>query len=95
MFECVCGYPPFYADEPLLTCRKIANWPKTFVIPSEYVAKLSPECIDFLRKMVCDRKNRLGNDDGGIADIKAHPWFKDIDWVSLIFVIYVEALMNH
>jgi hypothetical protein len=26
MYEMLCGYPPFYSDDPLSTCRKIVNW---------------------------------------------------------------------
>lgn len=83
MFECVCGYPPFYAEEAIYTCRKIVNWPKTFKIPSDRAAKLSPECVDFMVKICCDVKHRLGSGPGGVDEIKAHPWFKDIDWTAL------------
>ncbi|CAM8924607.1 unnamed protein product [Rhodiola kirilowii] len=26
MYEMLVGYPPFYSDEPMSTCRKIVNW---------------------------------------------------------------------
>ena len=81
MYECICGYPPFYADEPVQTCRKIANWRDTFVIPVEAASKVSKECVDFMKKMVCDQKKRLGTN--GIAEIKSHPWFAGFDWTNL------------
>ena len=31
MYECLVGYPPFYAEDPMSTCRKIVNWRKTLV----------------------------------------------------------------
>merc|ERR1719433_494503 len=35
MYECLVGYPPFYAEEPLQTCRKIVNYKRTLKIPPE------------------------------------------------------------
>jgi serine/threonine kinase 38 len=81
MYECICGYPPFYADEAVYTCRKIVNWKTTFVIPSDVASKVSRECIDFMKRMVCGTKHRIGSK--GIKEIKSHPWFKNIDWDSL------------
>lgn len=26
MYECLVGYTPFYADDPVMTCRKILRW---------------------------------------------------------------------
>ncbi|XP_074368003.1 uncharacterized protein LOC141708330 isoform X2 [Apium graveolens] len=26
MYEMLVGYPPFYSDKPMTTCRKIVNW---------------------------------------------------------------------
>jgi len=46
------GYPPFFADEPSITCQKILNWKKTFQIPKE--ANLSPQSTDLLLKMLTD-----------------------------------------
>ena len=40
LFEMLVGYPPFYSDEPPLTCQKIIQWKKVFSIPSD--ANLSP-----------------------------------------------------
>jgi protein kinase A len=32
-----------------------------------------------------DTSKRLGNIQGGAATVKAHPWFKDIDWDALYY----------
>merc|ERR550537_1054753 len=32
MYECLVGYTPFYADEPVLTCRKILRWQQNLEI---------------------------------------------------------------
>ena len=65
MFECLVGYPPFYADDPMSTCRKIVNWRKTLVFPDE--ANLSEEAEDLIRKLICDASERLNWEQ-----IKAH-----------------------
>jgi serine/threonine kinase 38 len=48
MYECLVGYPPFYAEDPMSTCRKIVNWKKTLVFPDE--AKLSREAVDLINR---------------------------------------------
>ena len=35
MYEMMVGYPPFYSDEPMATCRKIVNWRTSLRFPSE------------------------------------------------------------
>lgn len=34
MYECVVGYTPFYADDPVMTCRKILRWQQVGVFGS-------------------------------------------------------------
>lgn len=46
LYEMLVGHPPFYADEPSVTCQKILHWKKTFYIPKE--AKLSHYAIDLI-----------------------------------------------
>ncbi|KAI4377804.1 hypothetical protein MLD38_015379 [Melastoma candidum] len=79
MFEMLVGYPPFCADEPIMACRKIVHWKKHLKIPEE--ARLSPEAKDLISRLLCDAEHRLGT--RGAAQIKAHPWFKDVDWDRL------------
>ncbi len=73
------GYPPFFSDEPSITCQKILHWKKTFAIPQE--ANLSPEAIDILKKLITDSDNRLGRN--GVEEIKKHAFFKALDWDKL------------
>lgn len=35
MYEMMVGYPPFYSDDPMTTCRKIVNWRSTLRFPPE------------------------------------------------------------
>lgn len=76
MYECLVGYPPFYAEDPMATCRKIVNWKKTLVFPEE--AHLSAEAEDLIRKLICDASNRLTFDE-----IKSHKFFKGTDWDNI------------
>uniref|UniRef100_A0A5B6ZZ48 non-specific serine/threonine protein kinase n=1 Tax=Davidia involucrata TaxID=16924 RepID=A0A5B6ZZ48_DAVIN len=76
MFEMLVGYPPFYSDDPMSTCRKIVNWRTHLKFPEE--AKLSPEAKDLISKLLCNVNQRLGSK--GADEIKVHPWFKGIDW---------------
>uniref|UniRef100_A0AAV1UVF8 non-specific serine/threonine protein kinase n=1 Tax=Peronospora matthiolae TaxID=2874970 RepID=A0AAV1UVF8_9STRA len=81
LYECLVGYPPFYADEPVQTCRKIINWKQSFGFPQEAVARLSPHCMSFVRGLICNAENRLGT--RSIDEIKRHPWFNGVDWSTL------------
>ncbi|XP_042517469.1 serine/threonine-protein kinase tricornered-like isoform X2 [Macadamia integrifolia] len=79
MFEMLVGYPPFYSDEPMSTCRKIVNWRNHLKFPEE--AKLSPEAKDLISKLLCNVDQRLGTK--GADEIKAHPWFEGLQWDKL------------
>ncbi|XP_024958793.1 serine/threonine-protein kinase tricorner-like isoform X3 [Cynara cardunculus var. scolymus] len=58
MYEMLVGYPPFYSDEPMSTCRKIVNWRTHLKFPEE--ARLSPEAKDLICKLLCNVEKRLG-----------------------------------
>ncbi|KAI3449792.1 hypothetical protein Pfo_006457 [Paulownia fortunei] len=79
MFEMLVGYPPFYSDDPMSTCRKIVNWRTHLKFPEE--AKLSLEAKDLISKLLCSVNQRLGSK--GADEIKAHPWFMGIDWDNI------------
>ena len=78
-YEMVVGYPPFFADEPALTCQKIMHWKKTMHIPKE--AGLSKEAVDLIKRMICEADDRLGS--RGVEEIKEHPFFRGTDWNRL------------
>ncbi|KAJ4834288.1 hypothetical protein Tsubulata_028298 [Turnera subulata] len=79
MYEMLVGYPPFYSDDPMSTCRKIVNWRTHLKFPEE--AKLSPEAKDLISKLLCNVNQRLGTN--GADEIKAHPFFKGTEWDKL------------
>ncbi|WOL14044.1 serine/threonine-protein kinase 38 [Canna indica] len=79
MYEMLVGYPPFYSDDPITTCRKIVHWRNHIRFPED--SRLSPEAKDLICRLLCDVEHRLGS--GGADQIKAHPWFKDVVWDKL------------
>jgi serine/threonine protein kinase len=52
LYECLVGYTPFYADEPVTTCRKILRWQHYFEIPESVVSTISPECVGFMQALL-------------------------------------------
>ncbi|KAJ6382653.1 hypothetical protein OIU77_031148 [Salix suchowensis] len=79
LYEMLVGYPPFYSDDPITTCRKIVHWRNHLKFPED--ARLSLEAKDLICRLLCDVEHRLGI--GGANQIKAHPWFNDVAWDKL------------
>lgn len=86
MYECLVGYTPFYAEDPVTTCRKILRWRQCLEIPPEKKANLSAECIDFMSCLLAGPETRIGSSaDGqefknGFVQVVQHPWFAGFDW---------------
>eukprot|EP01029_Cantina_marsupialis_P028844 TRINITY_DN778074_c0_g1_i1.p1 TRINITY_DN778074_c0_g1~~TRINITY_DN778074_c0_g1_i1.p1 ORF type:complete len:483 (+),score=131.08 TRINITY_DN778074_c0_g1_i1:151-1599(+) len=78
MYECICGYPPFYSEQPVHVCRKIVNHEKYLYFPSELASTVSPECVDFMKRLISKADTRLGK--GGLEEIMHHPWMKSLDF---------------
>jgi len=90
MYECLVGYTPFYAEDPVTTCRKILRWRQCLEIPAETRAQLSTECIEFLSCLIAGPETRIGSPiDGsleyknGFVQVVQHPWFAGFDWDGL------------
>ena len=79
MYEMMVGYPPFYSDEPMTTCRKIVHWRHHLRFPAEVT--LSAEARDLIERLLCDVDQRLGT--AGVAEIKSHQFFYGIQWTKL------------
>jgi len=77
LYECLVGYPPFYAEEPVQTCKKIVNYRRTFKIPRE--AGLTEAAHDIIKKLICGPRNRLK-----YAGIVRHPFFRECNWKDLM-----------
>ena len=80
MYEMLVGYPPFYSDEPMTTCRKIVHWRHHLRFPNE--VRMSQNARDLIERLLCDVDARLGS-AGGASEIKHHPFFAGLDWDSL------------
>ncbi|OMJ76685.1 hypothetical protein SteCoe_23881 [Stentor coeruleus] len=79
LFEMLIGYPPFYSEDPSVTCQKIISWKKVLRIPPDPV--ISSEAIDLILKLIRDPADRLGSQ--GVDEIKSHPFFNNIDWENI------------
>ncbi|KAM3402161.1 hypothetical protein ACQJBY_006232 [Aegilops geniculata] len=79
MYEMLVGYPPFYSDEPMTTCRKIVNWRTHLKFPEE--ARLTLDAKDLISRLLCSVDQRLGTK--GAEEIKEHIWFNEVDWEKL------------
>ena len=83
MYECVFAISPFAGgdDDNLETFRKIANGKVTF--PRGGGSKLQP-AKDFIMGLL-DKvpNNRLGCREGGVDEVRKHPFYKKFDWTLL------------
>eukprot|EP00271_Cylindrocystis_brebissonii_P014092 TRINITY_DN3514_c0_g1_i1.p1 TRINITY_DN3514_c0_g1~~TRINITY_DN3514_c0_g1_i1.p1 ORF type:complete len:553 (+),score=102.16 TRINITY_DN3514_c0_g1_i1:740-2398(+) len=79
MYEMLVGFPPFYSDDPMTTCRKIVAWKSHLKFPDE--AGLSREARDCICRLLCNVDKRMGT--GGVHEIKRHPWFDGLPWDDL------------
>jgi len=91
MYECLVGYTPFYAEDPVTTCRRILKWRQSLEIPSNTRNQLSSECIDFLSCLIAGPESRIGGSttngtteyENGFVQVVQHPWFMGFDWDGL------------
>ncbi|CAM9229310.1 unnamed protein product [Ectocarpus sp. 13 AM-2016] len=78
MFECLVGYTPFYAEDPVTTCRKILNWPRFLEIPEETAISVSEPCMRFLTSLISAAPDRLGKN--GVGEVMASTWLAGVPW---------------
>ncbi|KAJ3052465.1 Serine/threonine-protein kinase [Rhizophlyctis rosea] len=98
MFECLVGYPPFCSDNAHDTYRKIINWREYLFIPDDvHLSREAEDLIRrynmrettayrnlgfaqhfFKPRLLCDGEHRLK-----AAEIRAHPFFRGLDWEAL------------
>lgn len=76
LYEMIAGLPPFYDKNRQVMYRKILE------APMEPPPFMSPEALDICSKLLIREPTaRLGYK--GAEEIKAHPFFKSIDWAAL------------
>ncbi|WCJ35156.1 Protein kinase superfamily protein [Euphorbia peplus] len=79
LFELITGIPPFSAERPEVIFDNILNgkipWPP---VPES----MSYEAQDLIDRLIAhDQNQRLGAN--GSAEVKAHPFFRGVDWDNL------------
>ncbi|OJD17422.1 AGC protein kinase [Emergomyces pasteurianus Ep9510] len=88
LFEFLYGYPPFNASTPDEVFQNILN--RRINWPEEADELVTPEAKDLINKlMTINPEERLGSNasekyPNGGAEVRAHPWFSDINWDTLL-----------
>lgn len=77
MYEMLIGYPPFCSETPQETYRKVINWRETLTFPPEI--PISNEAKELIQSFCCEGDRRIGYHEG-VNEIKAHPFFRGVDW---------------
>lgn len=96
LFKMVSGYRPFVDEnfsqfvdmttdlqKNVLLHENNPNYVKLFQ-QITFPEGVSEDCRDLIKKLLnVDERKRLGAGRNGPKNLKAHPWFRDIDWVLL------------
>jgi len=78
LYELLVGVTPFFSNDPILIFKKVLNGAIKF--PTNFPASAKSLIKHCLEKDVSKRYGCLSR---GVADIKGHRFFKDLDWNSL------------
>jgi serine/threonine protein kinase len=83
IYEMLCGYSPFAADDPdqVTICTRIVKMRISY--PPVLTDRVAKNLISKL--LVRETTNRIGCMHHGHAEIKDHAWFEGVDWSRLSF----------
>lgn len=78
VYEFLVGQPPFWDQNPMKIYEQIVEG------RVRYPSAMSPDARDLISGLcTVDTSKRLGNIKGGAGAVKAHSWFRNIDWDAL------------
>ena len=80
-YEMLIGFTPFFEGTQYEIIEKIKNFKKYLKIPKHIENNISIEAKKLIFDFLEDKEKRLGN--GGIEEIKKHPFFKGFDWDNI------------
>ena len=97
VYEFLVGQPPFWDQNPMKIYEQyvcsltfhlliLTSFAPSRIVEARirYPHSLSPNARDLISKLcVPDTSKRLGNISGGAGTVKAHPFFKGINWDDL------------
>ncbi|KAF9433919.1 hypothetical protein BGZ76_008816 [Entomortierella beljakovae] len=84
LFEFLCGYSPFQAEDTRQTCVNVWHWRKVLQRPVYDTAEnlefnLTDNAWDLITCLIADREERHTS----LQQIKDHPWLAGLDWNNL------------
>ncbi|KAK4475102.1 hypothetical protein MN116_002191 [Schistosoma mekongi] len=79
IYEMLYGVTPFYSETLVNTYANIMNHANSLKFPEN--VNVSDACLDFMKKLLCDRTERLGGQAHCISEVYDHPWFS-VDWIQ-------------
>ncbi len=78
LYELTHGYSPFYDEDKTNTARKVMEG--SYSMPQTFSRKL----VDLISRLLTHQSKRLGRTEGGMRDVRKHPWFDGFDWQALL-----------
>ncbi|KAF9952765.1 hypothetical protein BGZ70_000488 [Mortierella alpina] len=84
LFEFLCGYSPFQADDTRQTCVNVWHWRKVLSRPvydteENLEFNLTDDAWDLITRLIADREERYTT----LRQAKDHPWLQVLDWTDL------------
>jgi serine/threonine protein kinase len=78
LFELLCGLPPFFSED------RSQMYSSIMFNPIKIPSFLSESCQSLLNGLLTKNpEQRLGS-QGGVNEIKEHPWLADVDWDQIM-----------
>ncbi|KAF9940442.1 hypothetical protein BGZ67_007578 [Mortierella alpina] len=84
LFEFLCGYSPFQAEDTRQTCVNVWHWRKVLSRPvydteENLEFNLTDDAWDLITRLIADRGERYTT----LRQAKDHPWLQGLDWADL------------